>query len=121
MKSFSENSVDKKFKLNIYRVVQEQLNNILKHAGAKKVSISLLQNSASVILVITDDGVGFDTGKKPKGTGVDNIKSRAAKYHGTAGFFSQPGRGCILKLTIPSTKIAYLPLTGLPLLAQVSH
>lgn len=98
---FIENSVDKKFKLNIYRIVQEQLNNILKHAKAKKVTIMLSQNSHSIMLSVTDNGVGFDTAKKQKGIGVDNIKSRAAHYNGTACFTSQPGHGCKLEVVFP--------------------
>ena len=102
-RSFKEHSVNDKFKLNIFRIVQEQLNNILKHAKATEVSISLLQNKRSIILSISDNGVGFDTDKKRKGIGVANINSRAASYNGTAYFTSQPGQGCILTATFPVT------------------
>ena len=98
-----EHSVNDKFKLNVFRIVQEQLNNILKHAKATEVSISLLQNKRSIMLVISDNGVGFDTGKKRKGIGVANINSRAASYNGTADFASQPGQGCVLTATFPVT------------------
>jgi PAS domain S-box-containing protein len=101
LKSFIEHSVNDKFKLNVYRIMQEQLNNILKHAKATKVIISLAQNKKSIILTVSDNGVGFDTGKKRKGIGVDNIKSRAASYNGTADFVSQPGQGCVLTATFP--------------------
>jgi two-component system sensor histidine kinase UhpB len=96
MKSFKEDSVNDKFKLNMYRIVQEQLSNILKHASAKEVLITIVQKNNSVALNISDNGVGFDTSKKRKGIGVDNIKSRAKSYSGKAEFVSQPGRGCIL-------------------------
>ncbi|MEO5888964.1 MAG: PAS domain-containing protein, partial [Ferruginibacter sp.] len=94
--SFIENRVNDKFKLNVFRIVQEQLNNILKHAQAKKVTISLSQNKKNVILCITDNGIGFNTTEKRKGIGVDNIISRAAAYGGTAEFVSARGEGCIL-------------------------
>ena len=81
LSSFIESSVNDKFKLNVFRIVQEQLNNILKHAKATKVSISLLQNKKTIILSISDNGVGFDTDKKRIGIGIDNIKSRAASYN----------------------------------------
>ena len=103
LNSFIENSVNDKFKLNIYRIVQEQLNNVLKHAKATKVTISLLQNKKSILLYIADNGVGFDTGKKRKGMGIANIKSRAATYHGNADFVSQPGQGCVLTVKFPLT------------------
>jgi PAS domain S-box-containing protein len=104
LQGFLENSIDKKFKLNIYRIVQEQLNNVLKHAKAKNIAIGLLQKSGLVVLSITDDGVGFDVNKKQNGIGVDNIKSRAAGYNGTAGFISQPGSGCVLSVVFPITQ-----------------
>lgn len=53
------------------------------------------------MLSISDNGVGFDTGKKSKGIGIDNIKNRAGAYNGTADFISQPGMGCELKVTFP--------------------
>lgn len=100
---FIENSVSDKFKLNIYRMVQEQLNNILKHAKATKATISLSQNQKAIQLIISDNGVGFDTGEKRKGIGVANIKSRAGSYNGAAFIISQPGQGCVLTVTFPST------------------
>ena len=53
------------------------------------------------MLAISDNGVGFDTSKKRKGIGIDNIKSRAATYNGMADFVSQPGQGCVLNVTFP--------------------
>jgi PAS domain S-box-containing protein len=94
--SFIENSVNDKFKLNVLRIIQEQMNNILKHAKATKVSISLLQNKKVIKLIIADNGTGFNASKNRAGIGIPNIKSRAAAYHGTAAFASRPGQGCIL-------------------------
>ena len=101
LESFKEDSVNDKFKLNVFRIVQEQLNNILKHAKATEVTISLSQNKKSIILSISDNGVGFDTTKKSKGIGVSNIISRAELYKGTAIFISQPGKGCSLIVSFP--------------------
>jgi len=103
LKSFIEQSVNDKFKLNVFRIVQEQLNNILKHAKATAVTINLSQNKKTILLTISDNGVGFDTGKKRKGIGVDNIKSRAAAYNGSADFVSKPGQGCVLNVTFAVT------------------
>jgi PAS domain S-box-containing protein len=104
LESFSENSVTDKFKLNVLRIVQEQVNNILKHANASMVAISLLQNKKATILSITDNGVGFDTSKKQAGIGLTNIKSRAKTYNGTAVFSSQTGSGCVLTVTFPTER-----------------
>ena len=99
--SFIEHSVNDKFKLNVFRILQEQLNNILKHAKATEVTISLKQNEKSIIMTIADNGLGFDTTKKRKGIGITNIRSRAASYKGTADFVSKPGQGCVLNVTFP--------------------
>ncbi len=100
-KGFNEKTFTDKFKLNIFRIVQEQLNNILKHARATKVTISLSQTKKYLKLAIDDNGIGFDTCKKQTGIGLDNIKSRAASYNGIAGFSSEPGKGCRLTVTVP--------------------
>ncbi|HSN61958.1 MAG TPA: PAS domain-containing protein, partial [Ferruginibacter sp.] len=101
LKSFVEPKVNNKFKLNVFRIVQEHINNILKHANANTVSIHLTQNNKSIKLIISDDGVGFDISKIQKGIGVSNIKSRAAAYKGVANFITEPGHGCVLTATIP--------------------
>lgn len=99
--SFQEQTVNDKFKLNVFRIMQEELNNILKHASATEVNIRLSQNKQFIILSIADDGVGFDTTKKRQGIGVANIKDRAAAYNGVADFISEPGHGCKLTVTFP--------------------
>ncbi|MGZ8559335.1 MAG: PAS domain-containing sensor histidine kinase, partial [Chitinophagaceae bacterium] len=104
-RSFIEQSVNDKFKLNFFRIVQEQVNNILKHAKATEVVINLTQNEKTIMLTIADNGVGFDTSKKRKGIGVENIRRRALSYNGSAGFVSQPGQGCVLTVTFPVTDI----------------
>ncbi|MES1216288.1 MAG: PAS domain S-box protein [Bacteroidota bacterium] len=96
-----EDKVNDKFKLNVFRIVQEQLNNILKHAKATKINIRIAQNKKSIRLIIADNGIGFDTAVKRKGIGLDNIKSRAESFDGTAAFVSKPGHGCILTVTFP--------------------
>jgi signal transduction histidine kinase len=103
LKSFIEPGVNNKFKLHVLTIVQEQLKNILNHASATNVAINLSQNKKSIKLSISDDGIGFDTGKKSKGFGIDNIKSLATSYKGTSDFFSQPGLGCVLTVTFSLT------------------
>lgn len=108
---FSEKGINDKFKMNIFRIVQEHLNNILKHAHASKVSIRLLQNKSSVVLSIYDNGIGFDTSQKSSGIGMANIKSRAEAFNGTADFVSAPGKGCKLSVTFPATDSMQLTST----------
>jgi two-component system sensor histidine kinase UhpB len=101
LNSFDEKTVTDKFKLNIFRIIQEHLNNILKHAKATQVNIRLSQDENTVQLDITDNGIGFDTTKKQEGIGIDNIKSRAIAFNGIADFISQPGSGCELRVSFP--------------------
>ena len=101
--NYIENRVNDQFRKDTFRIVQEQLNNILKHAKATEVTINLSQKNKFIILSISDNGGGFDTFKKQKGIGIANIKSRAASYKGTADFISQPGQGCVLVVTFPVT------------------
>lgn len=102
LQELNEKNIADKFKLNVFRIVQEHLNNILKHAKATKINIGLVQDEDALKLNITDNGVGFDTNKKQKGIGIDNIKSRAASYNGNASFISQPGSGCTLTVVFPA-------------------
>jgi len=95
---FDESSLPDKLKLSIYRIVQEQFNNILKHAAAQKVIVRLVQDNEKTTLTIKDDGVGFDTNKKPNGVGLMNIKTRASLFNGDVTIISSPGKGCELKV-----------------------
>ena len=96
--SFDESCIADKLKLNIYRIVQEQLNNILKHAGAQKVIVRLVQDNEKILLSIKDDGAGFDTTKKVDGVGLMNMKTRASLFNGELTIISSPGRGCELRV-----------------------
>ncbi len=88
-------------KLALYRILQEQLNNILKHAEATKVRVSLYQQCDEVVLTIKDNGKGFDCKMKSKGMGLNNITSRAKVFGGTVHLDSAVQRGCRLTVTIP--------------------
>jgi PAS domain S-box-containing protein len=87
--------------LDIFRIVQEQLNNILKHANASQAEIHLTKTNDSVELVISDNGEGCDITTNNKGVGIMNIMSRADLYQGTVSILSQPGEGYVLKVGFP--------------------
>lgn len=102
---YKEEKIDHDTKLMLYRIVQEQLNNILKHAKAKNIQIQLSVLSETIILIIQDDGTGFDTTKTSAGIGLRNISSRAEFLNGTVQIVSSPGNGCTLEVNIPIRKI----------------
>jgi len=98
---YNEQAKDKNKELMLYRIVQEQLNNITKYAKAKEAVISLKIDSDNLFLSVADTGVGFDTTQKSKGIGLKNISSRVAFYSGNMNIISAPGRGCTLEVYIP--------------------
>ena len=91
-----ESLLSDKLKVTIFRIVQEQLNNIFKHAKASRINISLKQEKESLQLRIHDDGIGFDTSLKRNGIGLQNIFGRAVAMKGEAVIHSLPGTGCEL-------------------------
>jgi PAS domain S-box-containing protein len=93
-----------KLKLTLFRMIQEQLNNILKHANAKNVNIQISDDAGNIKLTIQDDGQGFDTCKKKNGIGLKNIISRAELYNGAVKIDSAPGEGCLMTVIIPSNE-----------------
>jgi PAS domain S-box-containing protein len=95
-KAIDENQLSDKLKLTIFRIIQEQLNNILKHADAKTIHIELLQENSVLELSIRDDGKGFDVSQKRNGVGLQNIVSRTELSQGRAVINSAPGKGCEL-------------------------
>jgi PAS domain S-box-containing protein len=89
-------------KVTLFRIVQEQLKNILKHSKAKRVEIFLQCKDNNAGLIIKDDGIGFDLKKTHRGIGLSNIHERIRFYNGTVEILTQPGQGCLLKVTIPT-------------------
>jgi two-component system sensor histidine kinase UhpB len=92
---------DDDLKLNIYRIIQEQTNNIIKHAEAANIYISIETSSDIIEITVTDDGRGFDVGKKRSGIGLSHIVNRAETFNGKVEIKSEPGNGATLKLKIP--------------------
>ena len=92
--------------MNFYRIVQESLNNILKHSAAKKVRIELERDIHEVLLRITDDGVGYAADNPvviKKGMGLRNLTERARMLGGTLQTISAPGKGTCITVTVPIT------------------
>jgi PAS domain S-box-containing protein len=95
-------SGDEELELAFYRIVQEQLNNILKHAEATRVLILLKQTDDGLLLSIRDNGKGFDPAARAPGIGLENIRRRAVALNGELRIVSAPGKGCELLLQVPS-------------------
>ncbi len=87
--------------VTLFRIVQEQFKNIIKHSRAKKVDITLQSREAEIHLMIRDDGAGFDSSKTTRGIGLSNIFERTRFYNGVSEIQTSPGKGCMLNITIP--------------------
>ena len=97
-----ENGINDNQKLMLFRIIQEQVSNVLKHAEAKHLSISLSVSNAAIELMITDDGKGFnlDNNKSKKGVGLSNIASRVELFNGKINIITSPGKGCRLLVKV---------------------
>lgn len=98
---FNENHLTQKQKLMLYRIIQEGLNNVIKYAKAKNVTIRLGEKDNGIELAIKDDGIGFDASKVSKGIGLKNISSRLELEDGEMRLFTEPGNGCELVILFP--------------------
>jgi PAS domain S-box-containing protein len=90
--------------LTLYRICQEALLNVVKHAGAKKVTITLTKGYPDVIMIIRDDGRGFslDTKKtRLKGFGIAGMKERVRRLAGEFQIRSRPNEGTRIRVTLP--------------------
>ncbi len=93
---------------NLYRIVQEAVNNTIKYAGAKEVKIILSHNSQYLHLEISDDGKGFDLQKledkghfSASGHGIFNIRERANFINGQYEIISKEGIGTTISIHVP--------------------
>ena len=98
--NIKEKYLSEKLKLTIFRIVQEQMNNILKHSNATTAIIRLSRHENELILNISDNGSGFDILKEIEGVGIQNIKSRAELHNGAVTIVSNPGKGYKLKVAL---------------------
>ena len=83
---------DEQAQLSVYRIVQETINNAIRHGGAKNIKITLKWKN-KLFLQIQDDGMGFDTSQKNQGLGLRNIEARAKSIGAKLEIKSEPGKG----------------------------
>ena len=79
--------------MNIYRIIQEGVNNAIKYAEASQISVIISHEAKKLKMVILDDGKGYDNNKVEFGNGINNIKKRAADLNAEVLFTSQEGKG----------------------------
>lgn len=88
-------------KITLFRIIQEQLKNVVEHSHASVCSIVFQVNDDNVRLVIEDNGNGFDPHQTHRGIGLSNIRGRISFFNGSLTIRSSQGKGCSLIVTIP--------------------
>lgn len=88
-------------KIALFRIVQEQLKNIVRYSEASEILIELQATEKNILLAITDNGKGFDLKATRNGIGLSNIRERVRLYAGEISIDTAPGAGCRISVNIP--------------------
>ncbi|MDB5158254.1 MAG: sensor histidine kinase [Mucilaginibacter sp.] len=99
-------SLGEQHELLLFRILQESINNTIKHANAKQLKISLQYSEQLFNLTVEDDGAGFSTDvlMRKSGLGLKNMENRAALIGGTFTIDSSPGKGCLINISLTPLK-----------------
>lgn len=98
IETLDEETIDQELKISIYRIIQEQLNNIMKYADATRIDVALQQQDGRLTIIVKDNGKGFDTNQKRTGIGITNMISRVNVFGGKIQIDAAPGKGCTLSV-----------------------
>lgn len=102
--SGSFQALDDEARIGLYRIVQEALTNVAKHAGAERVSVLLREGQGQYCLQISDDGRGFDAAKVQQGMGLGSIRERCQALGGKLSLQAAPDAGVRIELSIPGER-----------------
>ena len=100
-KALQKYTLSLEMQLNLYRILQEQLKNIVKYASASYIEVDVVLFNNKLLMKISDDGVGFDTSIVKSGIGLANMKRRAELFSGRFNINSSPGQGCVVMVNMP--------------------
>lgn len=95
------NSLESERRHQCYRIIQELTNNTIKHAQAGELTIGLMENNDDVILLVEDDGIGFDATNTRNGIGLSNIRKRLENLQGELDIRSKPNEGTTFSISFP--------------------
>ena len=96
--------MDPEVEVTLYRITQELINNVIKHAAARNISIQLIKHDQSLVLMVEDDGIGFETMRSKsdvKGLGLKNISTRVNSLNGSFYIDSLQGKGTTITIELP--------------------
>ena len=89
--------------MNIYRTIQEAINNSMKYAEAKSINIDIKRQNDDIVIAIHDDGKGFDNKKVEFGNGISNMKKRITDISGEIEINSTPNKGTLVQIKFPKS------------------
>lgn len=93
--------ISPEIQLNLYRIMQEQLRNIIKYAKGSEIEVDVIIYNNTIRMKIADNGVGFNPQAVKNGIGLANIKRRTELFSGKFELISSPGNGCVIIIEIP--------------------
>ena len=96
-----DSNIDQTTSIAIYRIVQELINNSIKHAAAKKAIVQVTQSEDLLSLTVEDDGIGFDTKTINEGIGIQNMQQRIKSLHGKININSIQKNSTCINISIP--------------------
>lgn len=99
------------YRTTIYRVVQEALHNASRHSGAKRVTVLVREEAERILVIVQDDGKGFDP-RTTKGMGLLGMQERVAHLNGKFSVHSEPGQGTIVQVELPAPVRAQQPVSS---------
>ncbi len=100
--NITDGLLSKEYELNIYRIIQELVNNAVKHSQCKNIEISIRQDQDWINILVQDDGVGMDISKSVEGIGLYNIQTRVESLQGDIDITSQTSAGVTIHITLPT-------------------
>lgn len=103
-----EETISREIKLTLFRIIQEQLHNILKHSEATQALIKMYTLNNTLVLMVRDNGKGAFNESKNNGIGLNNIKNRVEYFDGELSIYTKPGKGFSLKVIVPFTAYNHL-------------
>lgn len=96
-----EQKLDDSVEIVLYRVIQETVSNVIKHAQANQLDISIIKDEDGIACTIEDNGIGFNPLQSNNGIGLKNIQTRVAYLNGTVEFDSEKNKGTLVAIHVP--------------------
>ncbi|HMD00873.1 MAG TPA: PAS domain-containing protein [Ferruginibacter sp.] len=96
--------INEDISMNLYRILQEQLKNVVQYSKATQIDINLRKQNGNIKLIVADNGIGFDPDQTKHGIGLGNIKKRTELFKGKFMLKTAVGKGCSIEVIIPLLK-----------------